>query len=155
MDYFKREMNGPRMGQHVLTVLFIIYLIFGFKTPGPIATAVDTIYGKTLVILLALVLFAYTHNPILGVLGMFVAFDLIRRSTVTTGTYAMDKYVPSESRKYANVSAYNQFPMTLEQEVVKRMAPLSHTYSSSTQDQFKPLLDDNHDAAPINYEGVI
>jgi hypothetical protein len=154
MDFVERELR-TRMGQHILTLLFIIYLILGLKTPAPIATIIDNMFGKIVIVILAIALFGYTRNPVLGVLGLIVAFDLIRRSTVSTGTYALDKYVPSETRKYGNLTAYNQFPMTLEQEVVKRMAPIAHTTSTSTQIHFSPMLDDNHDAAPINYTGVI
>ena len=46
MNFVERELR-TRMGQHVLTLLFIIYLILGFKTPAPIASVIDNIFGKT------------------------------------------------------------------------------------------------------------
>ena len=33
MDYFKREMNGSRMGEHVLTVLFITDIPLDYDVP--------------------------------------------------------------------------------------------------------------------------
>jgi hypothetical protein len=89
-------------------------------------------------------------HPILAVLALFVAFDLIRRSTLTTGLDALQKYAPTEEKKASQFSAFNQFPYTLEQEVVAKMAPVMQSGSSITQASFKPILDDLHDASPVN-----
>jgi hypothetical protein len=48
----------------------------------------------------------------------------------------------------------NQFPYTLEQEVVKKMAPMKFSDSTTTS-SFSPVLDDTYDAAPIDYTGVV
>ena len=129
--------------------MFIIYLIMGYRMPDSIAGLIDTIYGKILVAVVALVLFSYA-NPILGVLGFIVAFDLIRRSSVSTGTFALDNYVPTETKKEAELTEMNQFPYTLEQEVVAKMAPMRESGSSLTQATYKPLLDNLHDASTLN-----
>jgi hypothetical protein len=47
-------------------------------------------------------------------------------------------------------TAFNQFPYTLEQEVVAKMAPIVHTGYSINSASYKPLLDNLYDAAPIN-----
>ena len=153
MDSFSDLFKKENMGQVVLCILFIVYLIMGYKTPDSIAGFIDTIYGKITVVVVALVLFSYA-NPILGVLGFIVAFDLIRKSSMTTGTFALDNYVPTEEKKESNLNAMNQFPYTLEQEVVKKMAPAKESidYSPSS---FSPVLDDTYDAAPIDYNGVV
>ena len=154
MDSFDKMFKKEHVGQNVLAVLFIVYLIMGYKTPEPVAGMIDTTIGKIVVVLVAVLLFAYA-NPILGVLGLFVAFDLIRRSSLSTGTYALEKYMPTEAKKYTELTQYNQFPYTLEEEMVKKMAPTKYVASDSTQVHFSPILDDTHDAAPINYTGVI
>jgi hypothetical protein len=137
----------------VLAILFIVYLISGYKTPDSVANVIDTIYGKIVVVVVALILFSYA-NPILGVLGFIVAFDLIRKSSMSTGTYALDHYVPTEVKKESNLNAMNQFPYTLEQEVVKKMAPMK-VPTDATPSSFSPVLDDTYDAAPIDYMGVV
>jgi hypothetical protein len=127
----------------------------GYKTPTVLANVIDTTYGKVGVVLIALILFSYT-NPILGVLGFFVAYNLITKSEIATGTYGLNNYMPTEQKKYTALTSYNQFPYTLEQEVVKKMAPLNKSDTSGTNTySFTPILDDLHDAAPINYTGVI
>ena len=149
-NLFKKD----NVGQLLLTILFIIYLIMGYKTPETVAIVVDNLYGKIAVIVAAIALFAYT-NPIFGVLGLMVAFDLIRRSANATGTYALDNYMPTEKAKFSQFTAFNQFPYTLEQEVVKKMAPIIRTDAVKKPATFKPTLSDLYDAAPINYNGVI
>ena len=148
-DLFKKE----NMGQIILIILFIIYLIMGYNTPEPIASIIDTTYGKIFVILIALVLFAFT-NPVLGIIGFLVAYELIRKSSISTGSYGLDKYLPTETKKFTELTALNQFPYTLEQEVVKKMAPIRQQ-NDTIQTTFVPVLDNLYDAAPIDYMGVV
>ena len=141
MDFF----NKKYVSQNVLTLLFVIYLILGLNTPKPIAQIIDTLIGKIVVILLAIYLFIYT-NPILGVIGFFVAYDLIRRSSVATGNFGIDNYLPTEETKQAKMSSYNQYPYTLEQEMVKKMVPV--VTKDMTTASYVPMTDDVYDAAP-------
>ena len=154
MDNFKDLLKTQKTGEVLLTLLFIIYILMGYKTPDAVASIIDTVYGKIAVIVIALLLFSYT-NPVLGVLGFYVAFDLIKRSSESTGTYAMQKYVPTEEQKSCNLTLYNQFPYTLEQEVISKMAPINDYDENVTVSPFSPILDDLHEAAPIGYTGVI
>jgi hypothetical protein len=153
MDSFSELFKKENLGQVMLCILFIIYLIMGYKMPDSVAGVIDTIYGKIGVAVIALVLFSYA-NPILGVLGFVVAFDIIRRSSMATGTFALDNYVPTEEKKETELNAMNQFPYTLEQEVVKKMAPMKYVPEASNV-SFSPVLDDTYDAAPIDYTGVV
>ena len=133
------------MGQHILTVLFVIYLILGLKTPQMMAQLVDTLPGKIIIIIIAISLFIYT-NPILGVIGFFVAYDLIRRSSIETGNYGINNYLPTEETKQAKLSSYNQYPYTLEQEMVKKMVPA--VSKDMSQASYEPMTNDTYDAAP-------
>ena len=141
------------VGQMILCILFIIYLIMDYKVPSSLAGMIDTLYGKIIVVVVALLLFTYT-NPVLGVIGFFVAYELIRRSSMTTGTFALEKYLPTEKKKETVLNAYNQFPYTLEQEVVRKMAPICTSNQLHTP-TFLPELDNTYDAAPVDYTGVI
>ena len=141
MDFFNKKF----VSQNILTLLFVIYLILGLNTPKPIAQIIDTLIGKIVVILLAIYLFIYT-NPILGVIGFFVAYDLIRRSSVATGNFGIDNYLPTEETKQAKMSSYNQYPYTLEQEMVKKMVPT--VTKDMTNASYIPMTDDVYDAAP-------
>lgn len=149
MESFSSLFKKQHMGELVLAVLFIIYLVLGLKTPEPIANLVDSLVGKIVILIIVIYFFNYA-NPILAVLSLFVAFDLIRRSSAATGIDALQKYGPSEEKRSSQFTAFNQFPYTLEQEVVAKMAPIAKSGSSIMQSSYKPLLDNLHDASPLN-----
>jgi len=144
-----------KTGQTILILLIIMYLLLGFRVPEPIASLIDTNIGKLVVVMVAILLFVTVNNPILGVLGLFVAYHLIRGSSVTTGNYALSNYLPTEEKKMSQFSALNQFPYTLEQEIVKKMAPFNKPESmfglnSTNKSSYHPLVDNNYDAAMIH-----
>ena len=149
MESYSSLLKKENMGELILIILFIIYLIMGYKTPEPIASMIDSLAGKIVIVIIVIYMFMHTH-PILAILALFVAFDLIRRSSMATGIDALKRYAPSEERKSSQFSAFNQFPYTLEQEVVKKMAPIVQSGSSLSKPSYKPLLENLYDASPIN-----
>jgi hypothetical protein len=120
----------------------------GYKMPDSVASVVDTTLGKVVVVLVALMLFSYS-NPVLGVLSLIVAYQLIRSASVKTGLAALEEYYPTEAKKWSPFTATHQFPYTLEQEVVKKMTTQKFN-SEYVKAPFRPLLDDTHNAAPLN-----
>jgi hypothetical protein len=148
MDSFTELFKKQHTGEFILIILMIIYLIMGLKTPEIIATMVDNVIGKVVIILIVIYLFIHA-NPILAILAALVAFDLMRRSNDATGLGALSAYAPSEKKKMSQFSAFNQFPYTLEQEVVAKMAPIVRSGSSLSPPSYKPLLDNLYDASPL------
>ncbi len=147
MEYFNELLEKKNMPQLVLVVLFIIYLLMGYKTPDSVANMIDSTVGKIVVALFALLLFAYS-NPILGVLGIFVAYQLVRGASIKTGMAALEEYYPTEEKKWSPFTPAHQVPYTLEQEMVKKMAPqkFNTNYVKAT---YKPTLDETYDAASV------
>jgi len=136
------------MGELALAILLIVYLVLGFRTPDAVAGMVDSLVGK--IVMFVVVIYLFLHaNPLLAVLALFAAFDLMRRSSVATGIDALQKFAPSEEKRTSQFTAYNQFPYTLEQEVVAKMAPMVSAGSSLTQASYKPMLDNLYDASPV------
>ena len=121
-----------RKHELLLSVLMAIYIVLNVPTPGIIAPYVDNPLGNIVVVLIALSFFTHSH-PVVGVLGLFSAYILIRRSSAATGSYAVEAYVPSE-----RLSAFNQFPVTLEEQVVALRAPLADTEIGSATASFYP-----------------
>ena len=148
MEYLNELLEKKNMSQLFLVILFIIYLVVDFKTPESVATMIDSTVGKVMVAVVALLLFAYS-NPILGVLGVFVAFHLIRNASIRTGMAGLEEYAPTEEKKWSPFNKNNQFPYTLEEEVVKKMAPQKFN-TDYTKATFQPLLEDTYDAAHVN-----
>jgi hypothetical protein len=132
----------------ILGIIFIIYLITGYPIPETIATMIDTIYGKIIVYVIALTLLL-SVNPVLGVLGLFVAFDLVRRSEMTTGSTALLKFGSSEKQKMGDLTAFNQFPYTLEQEMVK-LRTINKYPPFESPPSYKPMLLATSDASPVS-----
>ena len=147
MEYIDKLFEKRNMSQLVLVILFLIYLILGLKMPDSVANIIDSSVGKIVVCIAALLLFGYS-NPILGVLGILVAYQLIKSSSEKTGMAALEKYYPTEEKKWSPFTPTHQFPYTLEQEVVKQMA--SQKFNSNfVQAPYSPVLDDTHDASII------
>ena len=149
MNSFEELLKKEHMGEFILVILMIIYLILGLKTPTFIAKIIDTLIGKIIIVLIVIYLFIRA-NPILAVIAALVGFDLIRRSSSNTGISSLQSYEPSEKKKMSQFNAYNQFPYTLEQEVVSKMAPIVRSGTSLNKATYKPSLDNLYDAAPIN-----
>ena len=148
MDSFTELLTREHRGEFILVVLIILYLILGLKTPQLIANLIDNIVGKVVIILIVIYLFVHA-NPILAVLTALAAFYLMRNSS-TFGISSLQQYAPSEQKKMSQFSVFNQFPYTLEQEIVSKMAPIVRSGSSLTKASYKPLLDNLYDAASLS-----
>ena len=82
-NLFKRE----KQHELLLGVIFVLYLVLNLQTPLFISQVIDTTFGSVVLLLLGLSLFMQV-NPIIGVLGLVVIFEIIRRANVNTGSYA-------------------------------------------------------------------
>ena len=149
MKNLKKLIATENRHQIILGVVFLIYIVTSVPTPDFLAQMVNTSVGTAIVVILALSMLGCC-NPIVAVLGLVAAYELVKRS----GSAALMASVPSEVTKLAQMERYNEFPKTLEEEMVQKMAPLvSHPPAPGAN--YKPVLDDIQDAAPVNYEGVI
>ena len=126
--------NTCRKHEMLLTVLLVLYIILNVPTPDVLSSYVDTPLGNIVIVLIALSFFTHSH-PVVGVLGLFAAYILIRRSSISS---AIESYVPSEARKSNELSVLNQFPMTLEEQMVALRAPLADTQLGSATVSFLP-----------------
>jgi len=149
MNSFSSLLKKEHRSQLILTIILIVYLILGLQTPQPVAFLVNNIVGKIVIFLIVIYMFLHM-NPILAVISLVAAFDLIRRSSNTVYNNLLQTYIPSEENKMGQFTAFNQFPYTLEQEVVKKMAPIVQSGSVLNKASYHPLLDNLHDASPVN-----
>ena len=146
MEKISELFNKDHMGEFVLSILIIIFCVMRLRIPSEIAMVVDSLVGRIVIILMVLYLFLHA-NPILAVIAAYAAFDLMRRSS-TSSQYA-ESLQPSEQTKMSQFTAYNQFPYTLEQEVVKNMT--TQTFNTEyVKAPYRPTLDDTHDASYLS-----
>jgi len=150
MQNLLREIKMEKREHLILSVLLIIYILLEVHLPAFLSGAVDSVFGKVALYLLALHIF-FNINKVSGVLALLAVYTMIKRASIETGTHAMQEYLPSEERKVMDFSKFNDYPYTLEEEEVARMAPVVRNETSVGSD-YKPVLDGLHDAAPTDYE---
>lgn len=133
-----------------LLVIFILYVILPIQTPDFLAGAIDSSLGMLTVFIITVYLFIYV-SPILGVVYIFVAYELLRRSANRTGKVAMIKYTPTQAKKDAELNALNPPKSeTLEEHVIQKMAPIGHSEPSVfTSSTYKPVADNINNATFI------
>ena len=142
MKYLNSLLN-PRNRKHLLAiVLLTLYIALDVKTPKFIAVLVDTLTGNLVIAGLVVAMLckgSNSHSRVICALSMIAAYELIRRSSVETGSHGLSKLLPSEERKGRVLSALNQFPETLEVETVNKMQPMT-THSAEGSPSYKPVL---------------
>jgi hypothetical protein len=109
------------------------------------ANIINTPIGLFGVLLTTLYLFFYT-NPILGVIFIFVGYELLRRSSLIqsgSGDSYMMKHTPSENKRQSEMVQMNPIHnITLEEDVIRSMAP-SQTFNKDMgySSDFKPVIE--------------
>lgn len=138
------RVNHKHIPEHLLSVLFVLFLVADYPLPMTIAEQIDTFVGKIVLVFVVLAMFAY-GNPVLSVLMLLVAFKLMHKSAVRTGSAGLDAYYPTEQKKWSPFSPAHQFPYTLEEEMVRTMTTQKFN-TEYVRTPFKPVLEDTHDA---------
>lgn len=119
-------------------VAFVLYIVLPINTPSALIPLIDSPIGYIAVIVGGIAIFTYS-NPILGVLFIFVAYEIIRRSSKQAVPRDSDNrvviqhmpsHIPitevsSEMEKNMNLQQM-AFPVTtsLEEEMVAIRAPI-------------------------------
>ena len=128
----------------LLVVLLTIFIVFDVPLPDFVNELIDNPIGKVSVAAGALCMLSV--NPLIGVLSIIAAFVLIQRSSFGTGSFGLNNFLPSESKKSEHLVAMNDFPVSVEEQVISKMLPVAN-YEDLSVPEYKPVLDDNYDAA--------
>lgn len=148
MRPYEDLMKKNNTHQLFLVIILLGYIIFNIQTPNSLAVLIDNIFGNIIVIILTFFILV-NSNPILGIIFVFAAYELIRRSSNATGTSAIKRYLPSQMKMDGDLSAFNQFPVTLEEQIVKQMAPLVET-SGPNHLHYEPASGHTHNAMNVS-----
>jgi hypothetical protein len=116
--------------------------------PAQVDGFLKTSFGKVFVILLCLVLFLMS-NPVLGVLGLLVAFDLLAKSSSNNTYYDVAQ---SDNNTVVQMEQINENikqmqNQSLEHDVIQQMAPIP--FSTTPVPKVYPLMDNAYDATPL------
>ena len=141
VNYLKELVHEKNHHQLALAIIFVIYIFLNkVRTPDIIAESISNIFGSIIVCLVALGLLL-TANPIVGILGIVVAYLLIERSNQqmknksSIGTVVKNEMEKMD--KFFNVE--NQFPKTLEEEIVEKRT-MHKSEPDVISPSYKPLL---------------
>ena len=154
MQNLSNIIKAENRQQLVLGIVLILYIILNVNTPKMLSDLIDTIYGNIIVVVIAMILFS-NSNPVVGVISIVAAYFLIKRSSISTGSFAIQKYLPSEASRSDDFSKLKEMPITLEEQMVFKMAPLVSHNAKYPDANYKPVMDSLHEAAPIDYAGVV
>ena len=86
-------------------------------------------------------------HPVVGAIGLVAAYQLILRSQ---GQQSMAVYVPSEAKKSRVLTAMNQFPTTIEEQVIANQIPYVFKLTAPGNMPYKGVQDKLHGAAKVN-----
>jgi hypothetical protein len=153
-----KTLVAEKPSQLILGIVFIIYLLLNIQTPALLAGPIDSIFGKVLIALIAIVIFIKT-NPVIGVLGFIVAYQIIKTASITSGTFGLKHFAGSELNKLSEMKLFNDGSVaglglmeasagSLEEEMVDTMAPLV-IHPSNPNMNYQPILDEQHEAAAL------
>ena len=149
MDFSSYYQSLSKM-EFGMLALFIIYLVMDIYPPEIVASYIDTSIGMVAMLLTTLYVFM-NYSPVLGVVFLFVAYEIVRRSARVNNRVPMMMYTPSQAKKDAELSAMNPpVAASLEEEVVQQMAPVGKSsLISYTMSEYKPVSSDIHNASAI------
>ena len=130
----------------LLTALLTIFIVLDISVPVSIANLVDTIVGKTVVILVVFSLIAF--NKLVGVLAIVAGYMLIIRSMNVSSNNKF-RYLETERVKFRKMNSFNKKEkLTVEEEVIDNMLPrVSNEYVESHP--FKPVQNNLHSAEKL------
>jgi hypothetical protein len=163
---YKALLTNMSPFEMVLAVVFILYLVTQSKVPDSIASAVDSPLGMVSIFIITILLFVYT-NPVIALLYIFVGYELIRRSSITsksstpsvthsviTGNTSASSRSISErtqqlpamdTRRDAELAMMQpSTAVTLEEEVISQRSPLVASSMGPAEyldSSFQPVAD--------------
>ena len=131
---------------HVLAVLMGLFIIFPIQIPDLVASLVNNVLGKIVVIVTALYLLSV--NAVVGSLGIVAAYLLIQRSSVNESVL-VEQFVPSEFKKSEEMQKYNEAPITVEETVIKNQIPFSFNREIIHNSNIDPVSENIHSAQAV------
>ena len=139
LNYFKKMSQL----EAILAIMFALFVVLPIDMPDILAGMIDSTIG--LVGLFALTVYMFFNmSPVLAVLFIFVAYELLRRSSNKTGKAIIMQHTPSQEKKDAKMKKMNPVKKeTLEEELVDKMAPVGRSdIASYVSTSFSPVAED-------------
>jgi len=117
-----------------LIIIIILYIVLNVPTPEKMIPYINNPLGNVVIFVVAVSTFFHS-NVLTGILVLFAAYVLIKRSSHVS--FAIENYIPSEKNKMHSLNKMNEIEKTLEEEMVNIRAPFSD--SILNESSFSPL----------------
>ena len=114
-----------------------IFIVTPLYPPIILADLIDTTLGKVSVLLISLLLLSNV-KPVIGVVGLYAVFVLVYRSSnhiLPKNNFA----IPETRKEFDKMASHNQFPITLEEEVVQKRVPVENQSIKTVGESYKPV----------------
>ena len=112
----------------VLFIIMVVLFLVPFEVNNNASLVFENVIGKILVAIIILCLF--TFNPLLGLMSVLLAFKLFN---LYNNDGMIKDYIPSKKKRDKVLKKYNDFPLTLEENVigVQRILDIGQAVQSS------------------------
>jgi len=147
MIYMNKILKKLQKEKHhtFLGLLLILFIVIDISIPLDLANLIDTIVGKTVVVLVIFSLL--TYNKLVGVLAIVAGYLLIMRSMNISGKTNM-KYLETEKKKFSKMKKFNvKHKTTVEEDVINNMLPMIN--ERNIESVFKPIQGNVYSAKKI------
>lgn len=151
----KNLLKTIKPAEIIVLVIFVLYVIFPVPTPSLMSPYIESPLGLLVLFCIAVALFVYS-TPAVGILFVFVAYTLLRRSATVKNETHYVQYTKSEGEKKndvvqqvqeatpkeepRNVEVGGPQPLTLEEEIVRERAPVGKSEPIQyLQTSYKPV----------------
>lgn len=135
-----KSIKLPKTIEFILIVLSLYCILFNVQIIPPLC--INNILFFILSVGLCFFLLLYVH-PILAILICWIVFN-----------YYFNQHKNMASFTSSSLSPHHQFPYTLEQEIVKKMAPIPQKKIYMQPATYKPSLDSVYDGEPLSVSQV-
>lgn len=143
----------------LLIIVFVVFLAAPAPIPGFIAEWIDSPIGITVVAIAAFYMF-FTSTPVLAVLSLIAAYEILRRSAENAGRYTLSsggRGIATQKTRTAEMQNDNLLSSrgatgagSLEEEIVNRNVPVGFrppNHGKPFETIFKPILSSDHGEA--------
>jgi hypothetical protein len=134
----------------ILFGTFVFYLVFQIDTPDVLVPYIDTGMGMIIIVCISIYLLLFNH-PVLGVLSVFTAYEVLRRSSVRLNRLTLFEPNPVQTSVDKEMKAMNPpKTFTLEEQIVSTMAPLPNASPKDyMESSYKPAFESIHEASEL------
>lgn len=134
--------------EYMLIACMIVFIVSNLQLPEFISEIVSSSFGK--ITLFAVVVLLAMRHPVLGVVSILFAYQLLHRSEVKTGEYQIRQYEPSQQKRDKRIIESNYIPSDiLEEQMIHDMIPYAEYEDVPEPTTFLPVSNKLHNATRV------